>query len=58
VVGNITPIKELITEIKARGPQSAPDFITVDGGDGGTGAAPLPLLDNMGLTVRPINPCA
>lgn len=52
VVGNIEPIKELFQEIKARGLQSAPDFITVDSGDGGTGAAPLPLLDNMGLSIR------
>ncbi|MCF6242501.1 MAG: FMN-binding glutamate synthase family protein [Bacteroidales bacterium] len=26
-----------------------PDFITVDSADGGTGAAPLPLIDDMGL---------
>ncbi len=52
VLGNVTPIKELIAEIKKRGPDSAPDFITIDGGDGGTGAAPMPLIDNMGLTIR------
>ena len=52
VVGNIAPIQELFQEIKARGLHSAPDFITLDSGDGGTGAAPLPLLDNMGLSIR------
>jgi len=52
VVGNIAPIQELVSEIKKRGLDSAPDFITVDSGDGGTGAAPLPLLDNMGLSIR------
>ena len=52
VVGNIEPIKELFLEIKSRGLESAPDFITLDSGDGGTGAAPLPLLDNMGLSIR------
>jgi len=52
VVGNIAPIQELVAEIKKRGVDSAPDFITVDSGDGGTGAAPLPLLDNMGLSIR------
>ena len=52
VVGNITPIEALFDEIVKRGPDSAPDFITVDSGDGGTGAAPLPLIDNMGLTIR------
>lgn len=52
VVGNIVPIKALIATIKAQGIDRAPDFITLDGGDGGTGAAPLPLMDNMGLTIR------
>jgi len=52
VVGNIAPVKALMAAIKARGPQSAPDFMTIDGGDGGTGAAPMPLIDNMGLTIR------
>ena len=52
VVGNIDPIRELVAEINKRGAASAPDFITVDSGDGGTGAAPLPLLDNMGLSIR------
>ena len=52
VVGNITPIQEFIKAIKTRGEASAPDFITVDSGDGGTGAAPLPLMDNMGLSIR------
>ena len=52
VVGNIMPVKELIKAIQARGAQSAPDFMTIDGGDGGTGAAPMPLIDNMGLTIR------
>jgi len=52
VVGNIAPVKELFKEIKSRGLASAPDFITIDSGDGGTGAAPLPLLDNMGLPIR------
>ncbi len=52
VVGNIVPIQELVKEIKKRGPDSAPDFMTIDSGDGGTGAAPLPLLDNMGLSIR------
>ncbi len=29
-----------------------PDFIAVDSGDGGTGAAPMTLMDNVGLGVR------
>ena len=52
VLGNLSPFLELLNAIKARGISSAPDFITLDGGDGGTGAAPMPLIDNMGLTIR------
>jgi len=51
-LGQVQPVRDLIKAIKVRGLDSAPDFITVDGGDGGTGAAPMPLIDNMGLTVR------
>jgi glutamate synthase domain-containing protein 2 len=29
----------------------APDFITVDGGEGGTGAAPVSLADRMGMPI-------
>ena len=52
VLGSLTPIQELIDAILARGKASAPDFISIDSGDGGTGAAPMPLIDNMGLTIR------
>lgn len=52
VIGAYGWIEDLFEEINRRGRESAPDFITVDGGDGGTGAAPLPLIDNVGLTLR------
>ncbi|WP_017930946.1 FMN-binding glutamate synthase family protein [Robiginitomaculum antarcticum] len=52
VVGNISHVEQLLIAIKARGMKSAPDFFTIDGGDGGTGAAPMPLMDNVGLTIR------
>jgi glutamate synthase domain-containing protein 2 len=45
-------LRDLCFEAHARGPGSGPDFITVDSGDGGTGAAPMPLMDCVGLTVR------
>ena len=51
-VGQVRPVIDLFQAIKDRGDTSAPDYIVVDGGDGGTGAAPLPLIDNTGLTVR------
>ncbi len=52
VVGAYGWLEELCEAIQGRGPESAPDFITVDGGDGGTGAAPMPLMDNVGLPLR------
>lgn len=45
-------LEEMCNEINRRGIESAPDFITVDSGDGGTGAAPMPLMDNVGLLLR------
>ena len=50
VMGAPEEVDALLSAFAAAG--SAPDFITVDGGDGGTGAAPMPLMDNVGLTVR------
>jgi glutamate synthase domain-containing protein 2 len=52
VLGDPTWLEQLFQEIKRRGIQSAPDFITVDSADGGTGAAPLSLLDYVGLPIQ------
>lgn len=52
VVGAYGWLETLCDEIHSRGVESAPDFITVDSGDGGTGAAPMPLMDNVGLPIR------
>ncbi|MEO1013727.1 MAG: FMN-binding glutamate synthase family protein [Pseudomonadota bacterium] len=52
VIGAYGWIDDLCDEIHARGPASAPDFITLDGGDGGTGAAPMSLMDNVGLPLK------
>ena len=54
-VGQVRPVIDLLKAIKERGDTAAPDYIVVDGGDGGTGAAPLPLIDNTGLTVRELS---
>ena len=43
---------KIIQQDKSNGVDSAPDFITVDSSDGGTGAAPMPLMDDVGLPVR------
>lgn len=45
-------LDEFCSAVARRGPQAAPDFITVDSADGGTGAAPLPLIDYVGLTIQ------
>ncbi|NOY66006.1 MAG: FMN-binding glutamate synthase family protein [Gammaproteobacteria bacterium] len=42
----------LFKNIHERGIESAPDFITVDSADGGTGAAPMSLMDDVGLPLR------
>ena len=52
VIGAYGWLENLCELIHERGIESAPDFIAVDGGDGGTGAAPMPLMDNVGLTLR------
>ncbi|HEY3697903.1 MAG TPA: FMN-binding glutamate synthase family protein [Spongiibacteraceae bacterium] len=45
-------IDELCEKINQRGSNFAPDFITLDSGDGGSGAAPETLIDNVGLLLR------
>lgn len=52
VIGDPDWLDELCREINRRVPASAPDFITVDSADGGTGAAPMSLLDYVGLPIQ------
>ncbi len=52
VFGAAQPVRELFEMINRRGDAFAPDFITLDGGEGGTGASPLPLMDLVGVTIR------
>ncbi|HUS96066.1 MAG TPA: FMN-binding glutamate synthase family protein, partial [Hyphomicrobiaceae bacterium] len=52
VLGAYGWLDELCDEIHRRGIESAPDFIAIDSGDGGSGAAPMPLMDNVGLLIR------
>ena len=52
VIGAYGWLDELFSEINARGEQSAPDFITIDSADGGSGAAPMSLMDYMGLPIK------
>ena len=52
VLGNEDFIVSLCEAIQQRGIESAPDFITLDGADGGTGAAPQSLMDYVGLQLQ------
>ena len=52
VIGTVSTWEAFFELIIARGPESAPDFITLDGGEGGTGAAPMPLMDLVGMPIR------
>jgi glutamate synthase domain-containing protein 2 len=52
VIGAYGWLDELFREVRRRGTESAPDFITVDSADGGTGAAPMSLMDYVGLPIR------
>lgn len=58
VMGSFTWLEKLCELIHERGIESAPDFITVDSGDGGTGAAPMALMDNVGLVLKESLPLA
>lgn len=49
VLGSWLWLEDLFEEIQQRGLESAPDFITIDSGDGGSGAAPMSLMDDVGL---------
>lgn len=51
VLGDYRWLDNLCQEILKRGTEYAPDFITLDGSEGGTGASPLTLVDYMGLPI-------
>lgn len=51
VVGDIDGLKEMAQYMKERGSQSGPDFISIDGGEGGTGATYQELADAVGLPI-------
>ncbi len=52
VFGGYGWFEDFLELISLKGSEYAPDFITVDSGDGGTGAAPQALMDNVGLPIR------
>jgi len=50
-IGGWNFMNELCEAIERRGREFAPDFIAVDGGEGGSGAAPQALADHMSLSI-------
>jgi glutamate synthase domain-containing protein 2 len=52
VLGTTDWLDSFCEAVIKRGSESAPDFITLDSADGGTGAAPMPLMDSVGLPLR------
>jgi glutamate synthase domain-containing protein 2 len=56
VLGAYGWLDDLMARIAAEG--GGPDFFTLDSGDGGTGAAPMALMDNVGLSIRESLPLA
>ncbi|MBL0165988.1 MAG: FMN-binding glutamate synthase family protein [Propionivibrio sp.] len=50
-IGGTRFMDELRAAVSRRGLSSAPDFLTIDGGEGGSGAAPQALADHMALSI-------
>lgn len=50
-IGGWRFINDLCDAVNRRGPEYAPDFLTIDGGEGGSGAAPQTLVDHMSLPI-------
>lgn len=53
VVSDIKDVEEMVSKIKKRADDGLliPDFISVDGGDGGSATAPLELMEAVGLNI-------
>ncbi|MCG8609957.1 MAG: FMN-binding glutamate synthase family protein [Pseudomonadales bacterium] len=52
VLGAYGFLEIMLKSIHERGLEFAPDFITIDSADGGTGAAPQSLIDYVGLPIK------
>src|SRR3954466_3149404 len=51
-IGGWRFMNELAEAVARRGLEAAPDFLAVDGGEGGSGAAPQALADHMSLSIE------
>jgi glutamate synthase domain-containing protein 2 len=52
VMGDDVWLREFLNAVNKRGQETAPDFITIDSADGGTGAAPQSLIDYVGMPIQ------
>jgi len=52
VLGEQSWFENLLVLMHKKGQDYYPDFITLDGSDGGTGAAPQPLMDFVGMPLK------
>ena len=52
VIGDKTWLGEFLAAVNKRGKETAPDFITIDSADGGSGAAPMSLIDCVGMPIN------
>ena len=52
VIGDKIWLGEFLAAVNKRGKEFAPDFITIDSADGGTGAAPMSLIDYVGMPIN------
>jgi glutamate synthase domain-containing protein 2 len=51
-------LNDMAENVLRRGPEYAPDFLVIDGGEGGSGAAPQALFDHMSLSIEEALPRA
>ena len=51
-IGGRQFMHQLVDAVHRRGLGSAPDFLTIDGGEGGSGAAPQALADHMAMSIN------
>ncbi|BBP45315.1 FMN-binding glutamate synthase family protein [Thiosulfatimonas sediminis] len=52
VMGSKSWIESFCADLLVYGDAGTPDFITLDGAEGGTGSAPVALMDDVGLSIN------